>query len=92
MGLGPALDGSDSFAGIAAPPPALGDILHRTALIVDEEGSEAAAATAAVMTRTLADKERFEMIVDRPFLVVLRHQGTGAPAFTGFIADPAGTQ
>lgn len=90
LGLGPALDGADSFAGIAAPPPALGDILHRATLSVDEEGAEAAAATAAVMTRTLAGKERFEMIVDRPFLVVLRHGRTGVPVFVGFVADPLG--
>ena len=92
LGLGPALDGPDSFAGIATPPPALGDILHRAALSVDEEGSVAAAATAVVMTRTLAGKERFEMIVDRPFLVVLRHRRTGVPAFVGYVADPAGAQ
>jgi serpin B len=90
LGLGPALDGPDSFAAIATPPPALGDILHRAALSVDEEGSVAASATAVVMTRTLARKERFEMIIDRPFLVVLRHQRTGVPAFVGYVADSVG--
>jgi serpin B len=90
LGLGPALDDPNSFAGIASPPPALGNILHRAALSVDEEGSVTAAATAVIMTRALASKERFEMIVDRPFLVVLRHRRTGVPAFVGFVADPAG--
>ena len=47
LGLAAALEDGDAFAGIAAPPPALSRVVHRTMLKLDEQGTEAAAATAA---------------------------------------------
>lgn len=92
LGLGAALDDPQAFAGIAAPAPKLSRVLHRTMLVLDERGTEAAAATAAVMaTRTAVVEEeaRFEMRVDRPFALAVRHRGTGAVLFTAWVEDPA---
>ena len=91
LGLGDALDDPRAFAGIAAPPPKLSRVLHRTMLVLDERGTEAAAATAAVMTTRTAivEEERtFEMRVDRPFALAVRHRGTGAVLFTAWVDDP----
>ena len=91
LGLGAALDDPRAFAGIAAPAPKLSRVLHRTMLVLDERGTEAAAATAAVMsTRTVMVEEeaRFEMRVDRPFALAVRHRGTGAVLFTAWVDDP----
>ena len=91
LGLGAALDDPQAFAGVAAPAPRLSRVLHRTMLVLDERGTEAAAATAAVMTTRAAivEEERaFEMRVDRPFALAVRHRGTGAVLFTAWVDDP----
>ena len=91
LGLADALDDADAFAGVAAPPPVLSRVVHRTMLELDEQGTEAAAATAAVMTTRAAilEDEGFEMQVDRPFVLALRHRGSGAFLFAAWVADPA---
>ena len=91
LGLAPALDDADAFAGIAAPSPALSRVVHRTMLVLDEQGTEAAAATAAIMTTRAAFPvdDGFEMVVDRPFVLAVRHRGTSALLFTAWVADPA---
>ena len=92
QGLATAIDSTNAFAGIAAPAPVLSRVAHRTMLVLDEQGTEAAAATAAIMTTRAAipEDDGFEMIVDRPFALALRHRGTGALLFTAWVADPSG--
>jgi len=55
---------------------------------VDEEGSEAAAATASGI-RTTAVERPFQMIVDRPFFCAIEDRRSGALLFVGAIYDPA---
>ena len=62
-------------------------VLHQGYIAVDEEGTEAAAATAVVMTDTgarLVDS----FIVDRPFLYVIHDTAHGTPLFLGRVVDP----
>ena len=91
LGLGSAIDDAQAFAGIAAPAPMLSRVLHRTMLVLDERGTEAAAATAAVMTTRAAvvEPEPFEMRVDRPFALAVRYRPTGAVLFAAWIENPA---
>jgi serpin B len=74
------------------PPVWLDQALHRAVAEVNEEGTEAAAATAVVMRPMSAQPVRpprqFEMIVDRPFLVVIRDEATGTILFMGWVGDP----
>ena len=91
LGLGAALDDPQAFAGIAAPAPKLSRVLHRTTLALDERGTEASAATAAIMATRAAPAEEeasFEMRVDRPFALAVLHRGTGAVLFTAWVDDP----
>ena len=90
LGLGAALDDPRAFAGIAAPAPKLDRVLHRTMLVLDERGTVAAAATAAIMkgVSVIVEEERFRMRVDRPFALAVRHRGTGAVLFTAWVDDP----
>ncbi|WP_161605537.1 serpin family protein [Pimelobacter simplex] len=63
------------------------EVLHQAFVAVDEEGTEAAAATAVVMTETSAPlTEAF--VVDRPFLFVVHDVAHGAPLFVGRVIDP----
>lgn len=64
-------------------------VVHEAFIAVDEEGTEAAAATAVVMNDEGAmPSEPVELTVDRPFLFVIRDSATGAPLFMGRVLDP----
>ncbi len=69
----------------------ISSVLQSTYWKVDEEGSEAAAVTATVMTTAVARPQKpFQMIVDRPFFCVIEDRRSGALLFVGAIYDPAG--
>ena len=64
-------------------------VLHKVFVEVDEEGTEAAAATAVVMGRGAgAAPQPIELRFDRPFLFVLSDLRTGAALFIGRVSDP----
>lgn len=73
--------------------PLIGDelfiskVLHQATLTVNEEGAEAAAATAIMMTRGALSSPT-KMIVDHPFLCVLYDATNGTILFAGYIVDP----
>jgi len=58
---------------------------------VDEEGTEAAAATAVGMDES-APQDPFEMTVDRPFLFCIRDRPTETLLFVGRVVDAAAAQ
>ena len=64
-------------------------VLHEAFMAVDEEGTEAAAATAVVMEFESAAPVPDELVVDRPFLFVIHDTEHGAPLFVGRVADPS---
>ena len=66
-------------------------VKHKSFVEVNEEGTEAAAATIAVM-RALSvrpETKPFQMVVDRPFLFVIADQVTKAILFLGVVFEPA---
>lgn len=65
------------------------DVIHEAFIAVDEDGSEAAAATAVVVGRTSAPIDVVELTVDRPFLYAIRDNETGATLFLGRVVDPS---
>lgn len=68
---------------------ALSQVVQRTFIAVDEQGTEAAAATGVVMhTTMLAMGPIVEMKLDRPFLFLVRDQKRGRILFIGRVADP----
>ena len=64
----------------------ISEIVHQSFVEVDEEGTEAAAATAVVMDES-APADHVEMTVDRPFLFYIRDQPTETPLFWGRVVD-----
>lgn len=84
---GPELAGED-FRGLGAGPLIISNVIHKTFLEVNEEGTEAAAATAVVVTRNAIAFDSFRLVVDRPFFCAIRDNDTGAILFMGFILDP----
>ena len=63
------------------------DIIHKTALKVDENGTKAAAVTAIKIDATSALREEpvydIEFIVDRPFILMIRDTVSGMVLFMG---------
>jgi serpin B len=65
-------------------------VLHQVFIAVDENGTEAAAATAVVMRETSAMRPDDSGVVDRPFLFVIHDVEHGTPLFVGRVSDPRG--
>jgi serpin B len=82
-------DGSADFSGISTTEKLfVSRALHNARIDVDEEGTEAAAATAMTVERTSADLNKPEVFrVDRPFLFLIRGK-SGEIFFIGRIMDP----
>jgi len=65
-------------------------VVQSTMLELDEKGTEAAAATAAVVSKSLTrERAGFDMRVDRPFALALRHLDSGAFLFAAWVDDPS---
>ncbi|NLX63799.1 MAG: serpin family protein [Clostridiaceae bacterium] len=60
----------------------INDVLHKAVIEVNEEGSEAAAATVVVMA-TSAHVELITFIADRPFIFLITDDTTGTVLFMG---------
>ena len=62
-------------------------VIHEAWMSIDEEGTEAAAATGVSMRETSAP-EFEEVSADRPFLFLIRDRITDSVIFAGRVADP----
>jgi serpin B len=66
------------------------DVLHKAFVDVDEEGTEAAAATAVIVgLKSAMPQEPVEVTVDRPFMFLIRDMKTGTVLFVGRVMDPS---
>ena len=65
-------------------------VIHKAFVAVDEEGTEAAAATAVVVGTTSVEPEpELVVTVDRPFVFLIRDVETEAILFVGRVMDPS---
>ena len=65
------------------------DAVQKAFVEVNEEGSEAAAATAVSFGIALSEPPPpVEITIDRPFIFLLRHSDTGAVLFMGRVLEP----
>ncbi|MBN2703021.1 MAG: outer membrane lipoprotein-sorting protein [Pontiellaceae bacterium] len=87
MGMNDAFSDKADFSGMTGAPNDLyiGEVLHKAFIEVNEEGTEAAAATAVVM-KLRGIPQQF--IVDRPFLFCIRENTTGTILFIGRVMNP----
>ncbi len=66
----------------------IGSVIHKSFVNVDEEGTEAAAATAVIMETASAPMEMIDLTIDRPFLFLIRDVSTNTTLFMGRVAVP----
>jgi serpin B len=64
------------------------EIIHKAFVNVDEEGTEAAAATGIVIAPASLPITEVEMKVDHPFIFMIRDVPTGSILFLGRVLDP----
>lgn len=81
-------DGKADLSGIAGTKSLyVSQVVHKAVIEVNEEGAEAAAATAAVVTmRSMPMIDEF--IMDRQFMYAIRDSETNAILFTGSVNNP----
>jgi len=91
LGMEVAFDeNSADFSGMRDIPPRLyiSDVKHKSFIEVNEEGTEAAAATSVEIRVESARPDHFTMIADRPFFFAIVDDLTGAILFMGSLLDP----
>ncbi len=89
LGLSSAFTAAADFSGITGGKDFfISDVVHKAFIQVDEEGTEAAAATGAVMKLVSVAEPPPIFRVDRPFLFLIQDKPTGAPLFFGRVTDP----
>jgi serpin B len=64
------------------------DVLHKGFIAVDEQGTEAAAATAVVVGTTAMPLENAKMVINHPFLFLIRSRQSGTILFIGRVVNP----
>lgn len=67
----------------------ISEVLHKATITVNEEGTEAAAATVVIFRATSArPEEPINLVIDRPFIYLIRHQPSGSILFMGRVTQP----
>jgi serpin B len=84
MGAGTDFSGIDGTLNLA-----IKEVIHKAFVSVDEEGTEAAAATAVIIAEMAAVADATEMRIDRPFIFMIRDMETGTVLFLGRVMNPA---
>lgn len=93
LGVREAFGAGADFTGITAMAGlSISAAVHRAFVNVDEQGTEAAAATAIVASRMAAVRphQPVTMTVDHPFLFAITDTATGLPLFLGQVVRPTG--
>lgn len=84
MGMLDAFSQTADFSGMA-PGLFISLVKHKAFIEVNEKGSEAAASTAVVMTKSLP----IEFVANRPFIFLIRNNQTKSILFLGSVLNPA---
>lgn len=75
------------FSDMAQPSPFISDVIHEAYVDVNEQGTEAAAATAVVMSRSLPQYVDFN--ANHPFVFCIVDASSESVLFVGRVMDPA---
>jgi len=93
LGLQSAFDDKADFSGMVKSREKelkISSVLHQAVMIIDEVGTEAAAATVVVMRlKSAAVKRQPRLFVaDSPYLAILIHTASSLPLFVASVASP----
>jgi len=89
MGMVAAFGSNADFSGMDGTKDLfISDVIHQAFVEVNEEGTEAAAATAVVMTMTAMPSYK-TFRADHPFVFIIQEKETGNILFMGRVTDPS---
>ena len=90
LGAGLAFSDGADFSGIGEGPLRIAEVVHKAFVEVNEEGTEAAAATGVSMGLCLVRPPTEPLVfkADHPFLFFIRDRDTNAVLFSGRLLDP----
>jgi len=90
MGMPTAFSGDADFSGMTGDKDLfIGQVIHQAFVDVNEEGTEAAAATAVIMEAGSAMPQPPKVFrADHPFIFLIQEKETGNILFMGRVADP----
>lgn len=91
MGMGVAFSDGADFSGMSKESLTIGDVIHKAFVEVNEEGTEAAAATAGVVRPTaiaINPKPTPVFRADHPFVFLIRDTRSGSILFMGRVTKP----
>ena len=88
MGLEVAFTDEADFSGISPVDLLISDVIHKTYIDVNEEGTEAAAVTAVEFEITSIGPPSF-IRLDRPFLFAITENSSKSILFIGKVTQPA---
>ena len=90
MGMPIAFSGAADFSGMTSVEDLkIGSVIHKAFVSVDEDGTEAAAATAVVVVPTGMLEDSVKVTVDHPFIFLIRDIQTGSILFVGRVVNPS---
>jgi serpin B len=90
MGMTDAFSDSADFSGITNKADlAISDVIHKAFISVDEEGTEAAAATAVIVSQTSMPTEIVDININHSFIFLIRDIETNTTLFIGRVINPA---
>lgn len=93
LGMASAFGTDADFTGMASTRALfLSAVLHKACITVNEKGTEAAAATAAVVSEMAVREPPPRFQADHPFLFCIRDRTTGLFLFLGRLMDPSQTR
>ena len=84
LGMGIAFTNGADFSNLCTGPAQIDEVIHKTFLEVNEEGTEAAGATAVKMKRG----RLVRVIAERPFFCAIHDATTDTILFMGTVVDP----
>ncbi|MDK2907577.1 MAG: serpin [Candidatus Woesearchaeota archaeon] len=89
MGMHSAFSSDADFSGIDGKRNLfINQVIHQAYVNVDEEGTEAAAATAVGMVETAMPRNMKIFNADHPFIFIIQEKETGAILFLGKVVNP----
>jgi serpin B len=93
LGMGSAFGSGADFSGMTDAKVFISQVLQKSYVDVNEEGTEAAAVTTVRVTALAMRRpppDRFTMVLDRPFFFVISDSASGAVLFMGVVDNPVG--
>ena len=89
LGIRRAFTGAAQFSGMTSAKICIDDIIHKTYIDVNRDGTEAAAVTAVMMKATsIPDRNKVKKVyLTRPFIYAIIEKQTGIPLFIGAVNE-----